>query len=618
MTNLARPASPRPPALLPAVRGLRVPRCVAPVPAGAGRGCRTGTEPGRAEARAARAGPWSRRVRPGARRSFISSTAIGSRIRSSTQIGLAGRGGRRVLGVLGLRSCCPTLRGRARAGRQCAAASASVHTAMARIEHGCYAPFGGLGTFGGRRTAGKFNALRYRITLEDEMDAKRTALSHRRRSRGDKDLMLVRHMVWLERAEREAKELALLQVKERAEREAAERERQAIHCLPEELMLSIFSLLELEELARSVVPVCSRWRRLGRDESLWAGATLRYDPTAESADDFIRALLTAPALGTLEYITDGAPTREDVAKALTKCCQRVTTLRMLPGPPENVLWIVLDRLAEHLRHLELFVTDLSVLACIGGMDNLLSLTLHGEISFVTDKLSRLGSGCAQLTELDLGGLRFNDIYRLDLLIADVVLGHTETLTVLKLPPSMTSAIVMDAVADCRKLKVLAIWITPHITSSVLTASLQRLGQLESLTWRNYDAWLDKAELAHFILQSQRFPQLKEFRLLDCIDMDDGLALALAHRAHGLARLSLHRSELSARGLAEIMQRAHELTSLDLYKNASVAEEHLEMVASHLHKLRLLDVRGCCALRTLGEDVWEALRASLPDLDIRFD
>lgn len=485
---------------------------------------------------------------------------------------------------------------------------------MARIEYG-YTPFGGFSS--GRRTGAKFNALRYRLTLEDEMDAKRTA--HRqRRSRGDKDLLLVRHMVWLERAEREAKELALIEMKERAEREAAERERQAIHCLPEELMLSIFAMLELEDLARSVVPVCSRWRRLGRDESLWSNATLRYDPLAESSDDFIRALLTAPTLGALEYITDGAPTREEVAKALTKCCSRVSSLRLLPGLPENVMWIVLDRLADHLRHLELFVTDLAVLACIGGMDNLLSLTLHGEISFVTDKLSRVGSGCQHLSELDLGGLRFNDIYRLDVLVADVVQGHVNTLTVLKLPPSMTSATVMDAVAECRKLKVLAIWITPHITSSVLTAALQRLGQLESLTWRNYDAWLDKAELAHFILQSQRFPQLKEFRLLDCIDMDDGLALALAHRAHGLASLSLHRSDLSAHGLAQILERAHELTSLDLYKNASVSEEHLEMVASHLHKLRHLDVRGCYALRTLSEEVWEALRATLPDLDIRFD
>lgn len=97
-------------------------------------------------------------------------------------------------------------------------------------------------------------------------------------------------------------------------------------------MLHIFSLMELEELARSVVPVCSRWRRLGRDESLWAGATLRYDPLAESPEDFIRVLLTAPILGGLEVISyNGAPP-EPVAKALTKV-QRA--LGAVPPRPSN-------------------------------------------------------------------------------------------------------------------------------------------------------------------------------------------------------------------------------------------------------------------------------------------
>lgn len=154
------------------------------------------------------------------------------------------------------------------------------------------------------------------------------------------------------------------------------------------------------------------------------------------------------------------------------------SLRLLPcSLAENLLWILLDRLADHLEHLELFLTDLALVACIGGMDKLRTLVLHGEvstaafgaftgnstkgprcpsscwlfqISFVTDKLTRLGVGCPLLTELDLGGLRFNDMYRLDVLISDVVRGHAHSLTVLKLPPT---AAVLDAVSRCSKLKV---------------------------------------------------------------------------------------------------------------------------------------------------------------------
>lgn len=165
--------------------------------------------------------------------------------------------------------------------------------------------------------------------------------------------------------------------------------------------------------------------------------------------------------------------------------------------------------------------------------------------------------------------------------------------------------------------MLAIWITPHITSALLSSTLQNL-ELESLTWRNYDAWLDKAELAHFILHSDRFRALDEFRLVDCIDMDDGLALAIANRCEGLSSLSLHRSELTGRGLSEILQRARGLHILDLYKNSTFTAEHLDTIPAHLPDLQLLDIRGCWAVRTAEQHVWERILEEMPDLKIRFD
>lgn len=167
-------------------------------------------------------------------------------------------------------------------------------------------------------------------------------------------------------------------------------------------------------------------------------------------------------------------------------------------------------------------------------------------------------------------------------------------------------------------QVLAIWITPHITSAALSSALQGLLELESLTWRNYDAWLDKAELGHFILHSDRFRALSEFRLVDCIDMDDGLATAIAHRCDGLSSLSLHRSELTGRGLSEILQRARGLHTLDLYKNANFTADHLDAIPAQLPRLRLLDIRGCWAVRTAEQHVWERILEEMPRLKIRFD
>jgi len=230
---------------------------------------------------------------------------------------------------------------------------------------------------------------------------------------------------------------------------------------------------------------------------------------------------------------------------------------------------------------------------------------------------KLAEGCQQLESLDLGGLRFTDVYRLDQLLEAVVRGHSERLTTLKLPPTLTSTLVLSAVASCAKLKVFSVWITPNIGAQELIKTVENLN-LVSLTWRNYDAVLDGGELAQFILYSDKFLELEEFRLVDCIDVDNAISTAISYRCQNLKSLSFHRSEMTPEGLLEILRKAEQLIELDVYKNTFFTLEHLESLPVHTRNLTLLDIRGCSGMRSVTATTWKRIRSLLPALKVRFD
>ena len=43
-----------------------------------------------------------------------------------------------------------------------------------------------------------------------------------------------------------------------------------------------------------------------------------------------------------------------------------------------------------------------------------------------------------------------------------------------------------------------------------------------------------------------------------------------------------------------------------------------MIPEHIPELRVLDIRGCWAVRTVEQDVWERILEEMPQLKIRFD
>ena len=49
-----------------------------------------------------------------------------------------------------------------------------------------------------------------------------------------------------------------------------------INCLPEEILIKIFSNLAARDIIRSVLPVCRLWYKLGYDPVLWKSLEFSY------------------------------------------------------------------------------------------------------------------------------------------------------------------------------------------------------------------------------------------------------------------------------------------------------------------------------------------------------
>lgn len=76
-----------------------------------------------------------------------------------------------------------------------------------------------------------------------------------------------------------------------------------VHCLPDKLLLEIFSYLRLSDLCR-LARVCKRWRHLAYDGRLWTRVSLRpeYSGLHVTNVDALTGILTIRCGYTLRYL----------------------------------------------------------------------------------------------------------------------------------------------------------------------------------------------------------------------------------------------------------------------------------------------------------------------------
>ncbi|GLH15367.1 Uncharacterized protein GBIM_19825 [Gryllus bimaculatus] len=193
-----------------------------------------------------------------------------------------------------------------------------------------------------------------------------------------------------------------------------------VDCLPDEVLVKVFSYLPAEDLAWEIPKVCKRWARVSEDSEVWRNKI--YEPASFthylSVADCLRRV---PKLEGLS-ISHSAPmeTVRNVCKYLNMYSHNIKYLSLPVEvskrfPLKSVMPKKLACLVTlNLRFCESFVVsqflDLysaQIVTCVGLCQNLQSLTLGGLISCDAVAFKAIAVGCAKLQILDVKACEMN-------------------------------------------------------------------------------------------------------------------------------------------------------------------------------------------------------------------
>jgi hypothetical protein len=169
--------------------------------------------------------------------------------------------------------------------------------------------------------------------------------------------------------------------------------------LPDKILLEIFSYLSIEDITESVKNVCTRWRPLSEDETIWMGWGY-YPNTRTPEETIIKAFEKFPALRNFMYYGTC-----NVVEKLSEHCRKITVLQI----PHIKLSPITFKLAmERLTELsELIITispteeGLELSRTIGQSRTLKILHLRstGEDTVTKGLLKPIADGCPNLSTL---------------------------------------------------------------------------------------------------------------------------------------------------------------------------------------------------------------------------
>ncbi|XP_069675560.1 F-box/LRR-repeat protein 7-like isoform X18 [Periplaneta americana] len=184
-----------------------------------------------------------------------------------------------------------------------------------------------------------------------------------------------------------------------------------IDSLPNEVMLEIFSYLDIEDLALSVQHVNSRWKELSRDKKLWKNSVFMPDDSMFVRD---REYLLENMPFLRGYVcTRGAHT-EVIINALCKYCEDLEYLYL--DEYHTLEYPLLVKLTNSFPNIQKLVipyldqdNPLQISQLIGSLQNLKHLGFTDKHSVVPDGILKpIADGCPSLQHMDLGCNMFKD------------------------------------------------------------------------------------------------------------------------------------------------------------------------------------------------------------------
>lgn len=385
--------------------------------------------------------------------------------------------------------------------------------------------------------------------------------------------------------------------------------------LPDELLLTIFQHLEIQDIVWSVSKVCLTWEKLASDPELWRDRYVFYNSVKYNA--FVETVHTAK--NQIKYLhLGGHQAMEEVAiQALLSSSitvvKRLSFLGSCRTNPDTVIEI-LRKFGSNLKSLTLCVNDELVSfgtdkkSCyaledehirpgilfhlIGNLENLQHLTLYGGFCTKWYFGELLQSpGCHKIETLDLkefDELKFDDFTssrKLDL-VQTLLIKNKDHLKSLKLSIlDASNSGVQKCVQKCHSLQKLSINIKQLIgyhNGSFMLNILELSGR-----------FLHNRQLESIISNMSQYgdllSRLTEFNLIQFNIIETDMFCNLSKFLHGLKILRVEGNWLNFERISVITDNAPLLERICVRGTHTVAERHFVSMSCPLTTLRNIDL-----------------------------
>ncbi|KAG0718073.1 F-box/LRR-repeat protein 2 [Chionoecetes opilio] len=360
-----------------------------------------------------------------------------------------------------------------------------------------------------------------------------------------------------------------------------------INSVPREILLYIFSFLSVQELGRSVGPVCVAWRFLARDPTLWTRLVFSFQNRVDG--ECVKELLaSAPLLLTLELQSreDG----QDLLLHAASFCPRLKelTVKFCDGLTEAVFKALMEN-CSRLQSLNVEGSRVCDRECFHLMAGLLHLR-HLNLSHCDPLddlgLIRIAKQCRSLEYLDIDGI--TDIHDNSIIFLTENLRHT--LKYLFIDGEKLTNASYKSLRACTHLQKLGVSFCEKMTDQGLSGIMG----LRHLTWLKLRKGVQLTPVGlKYLFEDGGLPHLAYVNLGECSQLDDSALEAMAKCCPRLLHLALHWCwEVTDAGVSAIIERCPLLRVLDLVGVVQLTGTVFSSVPTALPDLLILDLEQC--------------------------
>lgn len=360
-------------------------------------------------------------------------------------------------------------------------------------------------------------------------------------------------------------------------------------CLPDELIVKIFSYLSTEELCLNAAKVCRKWREISHDHSLWKMLDFSSNPHLSSLN-LLWVIRRAPLLHKLVLRGRSHITRAEVA-IITESCPVLQDIDF--GFCDNLDHLMIQTLYELCPNLHKInvegceKVDRKCLKYLARCKKLTHLNFSHCILIDDDGIVFLAKGLPKIISINLDGINF--------LTDRAVLGLVETQQEHLEEVELDGAEISDAgileLSGCRHLRHLGLSFCECLTDTSLN-HLKELKNLESLRLRKGSDFTTDGLSRYF--REASLSRLQYLNLSECTNIRDDVVLDMVQVCgKQLRELSLSWCWfITDRGLISIVDHCCNLETLDLLGIDKVKGECLARIPEEMPKLKFLDLRQC--------------------------